>query len=245
MWYWIFKFTIFRPLARFGWRAKLVGAENIPTQGGAVIAANHLAGIDSIVIPALMRRRLTYPAKAELFNGKGFTARIVAWFLRAIAQVPMDRSGGRAAAESLGEITDVLRAGELIGIFPEGTRSPDGRLYKGKTGVARMALMTEVPIIPVGLIGTPSVKKVLGIGWPHRPQIIVGKPIHFDEFYHAKKNSQVLRYVTDEVMAAIQTLTNQQYADVYGFRVKHGDLRESGSDEFIRDRPGTGIKPTI
>ncbi|MDO4783727.1 MAG: lysophospholipid acyltransferase family protein [Propionibacteriaceae bacterium] len=243
MWYTFFKFTIFRPLVRFGWRATITGLENVPATGGAIIAPNHIANIDSIVIPALLQRRLTYPAKAELFAGKGFRGRIVAWFLRAIGQVPMDRSGGRASASSLDEITAVLTGGNLIGIYPEGTRSPDGRLYKGKTGVARMALQSRVPIIPVGVERTQSTRKVLGMGWPDRPRVIVGEPLYFDEFYADKSNAKVLRWVTDETMAAIQRLTGQEYADVYGFRVKHGDLKGEGSDAYLRPRPGGGEPP--
>lgn len=245
MWYSFFKFTIFRPLAKYLWRARIEGIENVPTTGGAIIAANHIANIDSLVIPALLDRQLTYPAKAELFQGKGFKGRIVAWFLTAIGQVPMDRAGGRASASSLDRVTEVLTRGGLVGIYPEGTRSPDGRLYKGKTGVARMAMLAEVPIVPVGVERTQSVRKVLGIGWPDRPRVVVGQPLHFDEYFAAKGNAQVLRYVTDETMAAIQRLTGQEYADVYGFRVKHGDLKPVGSDAFLRPRPGDGNKPVI
>lgn len=246
MWYWFFKFTIFRPLVVWGWRSRIVGAENVPERGGAIIAANHIANIDSLVIPALLPRRLTYPAKAELFSGKGFKGRIVAWFLRSIGQVPMDRAGGRASAASLGEITDVLEGGNLIGIYPEGTRSPDGRLYKGKTGVARMALMTQVPVIPVGVQRTPSTRSFLGIGWPDRPVVTVGRPLTFEEFYDHKTDAKVLRWVTDEVMAAIAPLSGQEYADVYGFRVKAGDLKDVGSDAFVRPRPGDGApKPSF
>lgn len=245
MWYTFFKYTIFRPLVKFGWRATISGMENVPSTGGAIIAPNHLANIDSIVIPALLQRRLTYPAKAELFAGKSLKGRVVAWFLRAIGQVPMDRSGGRASASSLGAITQVLSEGNLIGIYPEGTRSPDGRLYKGKTGVARMALQAEVPIIPVGVQRTSTTRRILGIGWPRRPHIIIGEPLYFDQFYTAKSNAKVLRWITDETMAAIQRLTGQEYADVYAFRVKHGDLSETGSDDFLRPRPGGGAAPVL
>lgn len=246
MWYWFFKYTIFSAIVRLGWRAKISGAKNVPDSGGAIIAPNHIANIDSLVIPALLKRRLTYPAKAELFSGKGFKGKIVAWFLRAIGQVPMDRSGGRASAASLGEIGQVLADGNLVGIYPEGTRSPDGRLYKGKTGAARMALQAQVPIIPVGVMHTQTVKKVLGIGWPSKPRVVVGEPMWFEEYYDHKSNAKVLRYVTDQVMAAIQELTGQEYADVYGFRVKHGDLKATGSDAFLKAHPGEGAsKPVL
>ena len=141
MWYKFFKIFIFRPLVRFGFRARIHGAENVPANGGAILVSNHIATMDPVIIPAMLPRKVTFPAKAELFDGsKNLGRAIVAWFLKAIGMVPMDRGGGRASAASLKAIFEVLDAGKVIGIFPEGTRSPDGRLYKGKTGMARMVL---------------------------------------------------------------------------------------------------------
>lgn len=159
--------------------------------------------------------------------------------------VPMDRSGGRASADALGAISDVLAEGRVVAIYPEGTRSPDGRLYKGKTGMARIALANDVPVIPVGVIGTKSHKGPLGIPWARRPVVIIGKPLNFSEFAHVPGNTKALRWVTDEVLAAIQQLTGQEYADVYAARVKHGDLTDTGSDAFVVPRPGGGEKPQL
>ena len=182
MWYRFFKIFIFRPLVRFGFRARIHGAENVPTHGGAILVSNHIATMDPVIIPAMLPRKVTFPAKAELFDGsKNLGRAIVAWFLKAIGMVPMDRGGGRASAASLRAISDVLDAGKVIGIFPEGTRSPDGRLYKGKTGMARMVLASGAPVLPVGLIGTQTVRGFLGIPWVRRPVVVVGEPLDFSD----------------------------------------------------------------
>lgn len=246
MWYQIFKFLIFRPLVKYGYRAKVVGRENFPRRGGAILASNHIGALDSLVIPASMPRRITFPAKAELFTGYGgLGAKIVAWFLKAVGQVPMDRSGGRASAQALGSITSVLADGNVVAIYPEGTRSPDGRLYKGKTGMARMVLSNNVPVIPVGVAGTKSHKGPFGIPWVRRPVVIIGEPLDFSTYATDKPSTELLRWVTDETLHAIQQLTGQEYADVYATRVKHGDLKEAGSDAFLQPRPGTGEAPVL
>ena len=246
MWYQIFKYTIFRPLVKFGYGAKVTGIENFPREGGAILASNHIGALDSLVVPAMMPRKITFPAKAELFTGDGgIASKIVAWFLRAVGQVPMDRSGGRASADALGSIAGVLAGGEVVALYPEGTRSPDGRLYKGKTGFARLALQHRVPVIPVGVIGTKSHKGPFGIPWAKRPLVVIGKPLDFSQFADAPGNTKALRWVTDETMAAIQQLTGQEYADVYAFRVKGGDLKDTGSDAFVLPRPGGGQSPEL
>ena len=244
MWYQFFKFTIFKPLVKFGYGTRVIGKENFPRKGGAILASNHIGALDSLVIPASMPRKITFPAKAELFVGdRGVGSRIVAWFLKAVGQVPMDRSGGRASADALGSITSVLAEGHVVAIYPEGTRSPDGRLYKGKTGMARMVLSNDVPVIPVGVIGTKSHKGPFGIPWSRRPVVIIGEPLDFSPYATAKPSTKLLRWVTDETLAASQRLTGQEYADVYATRVKHCDLKEVGSDEFLLSRPGGGEPP--
>ena len=244
MWYKFFKIFIFRPLVRFGFRARIHGAENVPASGGAILVSNHIATMDPVIIPAMLPRKVTFPAKAELFDGsKNLGRAIVAWFLKAIGMVPMDRGGGRASAASLKAIFEVLDAGKVIGIFPEGTRSPDGRLYKGKTGMARMVLASGAPVLPVGLIGTQTVRGFLGIPWVRRPVVVVGEPLDFSDLKGRESETRTLRWVTEEVQAAIQCLTGQEYADVYATRVKYGDLKEKGSDEFLRPRPGGGPRP--
>ena len=246
MWYGFFKTFLFRPLVRHGFRARIVGAENVPASGGAILASNHIAAMDSVIIPAMLPRKVTVPAKAELFKGdKGIGSKIVAWFLRAIGMVPMDRGGGRASAASLQAITDVLDQGQVVAIYPEGTRSPDGRLYKGKTGMARMVLASGAPVLPVGVVGTQKVRGPFGIPWVRRPIVVVGEPLEFSRYHGLQSETKVLRHVTDEVVAAIQQLTGQEYADVYATRVKYGDLKDIGSDEFLRDRPGSGVPPEV
>lgn len=244
MWYEIFKAVIFRPLVRFVFRARIIGTENVPMTGGALLASNHIAIMDSLVVPAMLPRRVTYPAKAEAFSGKGGPGHaLVAWFLKTVGMVPMDRGGGRASAAALHNISAVLAEGALVGIYPEGTRSPDGRLYKGKTGLARMVLGAGVPVLPVGVVGTETVTGPFGMPWIRRPIVVVGKPIHFFELQGRESETKVLRWITDETLAAIQQLTGQEYADVYASRVKHGDLREKGSDDFLLPRPGGGPIP--
>ena len=244
-WYRFFKFTIFRPMVKYSYKTKVFGLENFPRKGGAVLASNHIGALDSLVVPAMMPRPITFPAKAELFAGKSVGAKIVAWFLKTIKMVPMDRSGGRASADALKAISDVLADGHVIAFYPEGTRSPDGRLYKGKTGMARMALANQVHVIPVGVIGSQSVKGPFGLPWARRPVVIIGEPLDFSQFYDTPGNSKVLRYVTDEAMAAIQSLTGQDYIDVYASRVKSGDLSPEEADAFQLPRPGGGDPPVI
>ena len=244
MWYELFKAAIFKPLVKHGFRARILHAENVPRSGGAILVSNHIATMDSLVIPAMIPRRVTYPAKAELFTGKGGPGpALVAWFLKAVGMVPMDRGGGRASATALNNISEVLSSGALVGIYPEGTRSPDGRLYKGKTGLARMVLTNDVPVLPVGVVGTHKVRGLFGIPWISRPVVIVGEPLYFSELAGRDRETRVLRWVTDETLAAIQDLTGQEYADVYASRVKHGDLKDTGSDAFLIRRPGGGPAP--
>ena len=138
--YWVFKYVAFAPLCRLLFRPSVSGAENIPASGAAILVSNHISAGDTFLLPSMIRRRVTFPAKIELFHGRGLKGRLLSWFLTVVGQRPMDRSGGRASASSMESVLDILRKGHLLGIYPEGTRSPDGRLYKGKTGVARLVL---------------------------------------------------------------------------------------------------------
>lgn len=245
-WYQFFKLLLMRPLVKYAYGTKVYGLENFPKQGGAILASNHIGVLDSLIVPAMMPRPITFPAKAELFaKGGGIGSKIVAWFLKTVKMVPMDRSGGRASAAALEAISEVLAAGHVVAIYPEGTRSPDGRLYKGKTGMARMALHNDVPVIPVGVIGSKSFKGPFGLPWARRPIVFVGTPMHFNQFAETPGNTKALRWVTDETLAAIQSLTGQDYVDVYASRVKTGDLVEVGGDAFIKPRPGGGPAPEI
>jgi 1-acyl-sn-glycerol-3-phosphate acyltransferase len=239
-----FKYLLVRPVVRFLFRATLVGEENIPATGGALLASNHLAAGDTYITPAMLKRQVTFPAKAELFRGdRGLGSVILAWFMKAIKQVPLDRSGGRVSLAGLEPVLNALHEGRLVGIYPEGTRSPDGRLYKGHTGVARMALASGVPIIPVAVAHTETVKGWFGIPWVSRPQVIVGKPLDFSAYVGAHDDRAVLRWVTDEVMAAIQEISGQTYVEAYGASVKRGALSLAEADARILTRPGLGATP--
>ncbi|MBA3020488.1 1-acyl-sn-glycerol-3-phosphate acyltransferase [Propionicimonas sp.] len=239
-----FKYLLVRPIVRLLFRATLVGAENVPAAGGALLASNHLAAGDTYITPAMLKRQVTFPAKAELFRGdRGLRSVILAWFMRAIKQVPLDRSGGRVSLAGLEPVLDALHDGRLVGIYPEGTRSPDGRLYKGHTGVARMALASGVPVIPVAVADTARVKGLFGIGWVWKPKVIIGKPIDFSRYAGMHDDRAVLRWVTDEVMAAIQELSGQTYIDAYASSVKRGALSQAESDARILARPGLGATP--
>ncbi|MCI1746776.1 MAG: 1-acyl-sn-glycerol-3-phosphate acyltransferase [Acidipropionibacterium sp.] len=243
MWYKFFKVALFGPGVRALWRPWVVGEENIPATGGAVLACNHIELLDPVIVAAMIDRQLTYPAKKELFQGnRGIGSKIVAWFLKAVDQVPLDRSGGRRSVEGMRPVLDRLEEGGLIGIFPEGTRSADGELFKGKTGVARMALMAGVPVIPVAVVGTGVVKGALGIPKVDRPGIIIGKPLDFSELRGRDDEVAVLRWITNEVMDAIQQLSGQDYVDVYGFRAKYGNLKGKDLSRWRRPRPG-GTEP--
>lgn len=244
MLYWFLKLVFVRPLVRLLFRPWMEGEENVPESGPAVLVSNHISAGDTFVLPAMIKRRLTFPAKAELFDGKGVKGRFIGAFMRGIGQLPMDRSGGRASATSMGGVLGVVEQGDLLGIYPEGTRSPDGRLYKGKTGVARLVLAAGVPVIPVGMINTEFVpSRIPGIKTIRRPGIRIGKPLDFTDYAGAGNNRNVLRYVTDEIMNAVMELTGQEYVDAYGSSVK--EAIEQGKDFPVRvlPRPGDGMAP--
>ena len=243
MWYQVFKYLLIRPAMRLLVRPHLSGVQHIPTHGPAILAGNHLGALDTLVLPALIRRRVTFSAKMELFQGKGVRGRVVAWFLRMVGQVPMDRSGGRASASGLDPVLEVLRSGGLAGIFPEGTRSPDGRLYRGHTGVARMALATGAPVIPVGMINTQSHPGPLGLPLSHDAHVIIGEPLDYAAWQTRQNDQVVLRWVTNDIMAHIQQLSGQEYVDVYASRVKYGNLRGVDLSSHVKPGPTTDLEP--
>ncbi len=241
MLYWFFKWVLFRPVVRLVFRPRVEGAENIPTRGAAIVVSNHISYGDTFVLPAMIRRRLTFPAKAELFAGRGIGARVVAWFLRNVGMLPMDRSGGRASATSMDGVLRVLEQGDLLGIYPEGTRSPDGRLHKGKTGVARLVLKAQVPVVPVGMVNSRFVRsRVLRIPLMRDPRIRIGAPMDFSRYASAGNDRDVLRYVTDEIMAAVMELSGQTYVDAYGSSVKAALAEGKEFPTMELSRPGEG-----
>jgi 1-acyl-sn-glycerol-3-phosphate acyltransferase len=219
--YWTLKVVILGPLLRLLFRPWVEGASNVPESGPAIFASNHLSFSDSIFLPLVVDRRLTFPAKSDYFTGKGIKGRLTALFFRGVGQIPMDRSGGRASMAALDAGKSLIEKGELFGIYPEGTRSPDGRLYRGKTGVARLALETGAPVLPVAMINThvvqPPGQVIPNIG---RIGIRIGKPLDFSRYEGMSRDRYILRSVTDEIMYEILALSEQEYVDVYADRMK-------------------------
>nr|WP_196791063.1 lysophospholipid acyltransferase family protein [Motilibacter aurantiacus] len=205
------------------WRPRVEGLEHVPRSGAAILASNHLSFSDSFFLPVMMRRRAVWLAKSDYFTGRGVRGRLTAWFFSSLGAVPVDRSGGRASEAALRTGLRVLGEGELLGIYPEGTRSPDGRLYRGRTGVARMALEARVPVVPVAMIDTEKVqppgKAIPRLG---RVGIKVGPPMDFSRYYGMSADRAVLRTVTDEIMEELRRLGGQDYVDVYASSVKSG-----------------------
>jgi 1-acyl-sn-glycerol-3-phosphate acyltransferase len=239
--YWIFKWTLFGWAVRLLFRPWIEGRENLPERGAAIVVSNHISAGDTFLLPAMIRRRLTFPAKAELFHGKGFKGRLLSLFLKSVGQVPLDRSGGRASAGSMDSVLGILESGKLLGIYPEGTRSPDGRLYKGKTGVARLVLQAGVPVIPVAMINTQLVRsKFFGIPTMRRPGIRIGKPMDFSAYAGAGTDRDVLRWITDEIMNAVMELSGQVYVDAYGASVKSAMEEGRDFEANVLGRPGEG-----
>lgn len=206
------------PVVNMVCRPTVIGLEHVPAHGPAILASNHLSVPDSIFMPVAVPRQVYFLAKSEYFNTPGIRGRIVAAFFKAINQIPMDRRGGSASAKSLSAGGQALAEGKLVGIYPEGTRSPDGRLYRGKIGVARLALETGAPVIPVAMIGTDAMQP-LGSRFPDprraRITTIFGTPMDFSHLMSQHGDHATLRRVTDEIMAAIAELSGQQTADVY------------------------------
>ncbi|MCI2239672.1 1-acyl-sn-glycerol-3-phosphate acyltransferase [Paenibacillus sp. TRM 82003] len=219
MLYWLIKRGVAEPVLKPVLRPWVRGAENVPATGPAVLASNHLSVADPVLLATVLRRRITFAAKADLFTGRGPQGRLFAGLLRGVGQLPVDRSGGSASAGAIDGAVEALRAGELFGIYPEGTRSPDGRLHRGRTGVARIALRSGAPVLPVAVVGTGELMprgrvlpKVRRVG------IVVGEPLDFSRYAGRADDQFVVRSVTDEVMAAIQRLSRQEYVDEYAAR---------------------------
>ena len=220
--------ALFRPWVK--------GLDNVPAEGAAILASNHLSFSDSIFMPLMVPRPVVFLAKSEYFTGKGIKGRLTAAFFRLTNQLPMDRSGGAASAQSLNAGMDVLKNGSLLGIYPEGTRSPDARLYRGKVGVARLALQARVPVIPVAMIGTDKVQPI-GKRVPNirRIGMIFGEPLDFSRYYGMEDDRLIQRSVTDEIMYELMRLSGQEYVDEYAAVVK---LRLAGKRRTQPDKPG-------
>ncbi|GAB7191190.1 lysophospholipid acyltransferase family protein [Kineococcus sp. NUM-3379] len=244
MLYWLIKLLLAEPVLKTVFRPWVRGLENVPEDGPAILASNHPSYADPVFLPVVLRRRITFIAKAELFTGRGVKGRLAAGFFHGIGQLPVDRSGGRAGDRALAAGARLLRAGELFGIYPEGTRSPDGRLYRGRTGVARLALQSGVPVVPVAMIGTDRVlpvgRRVPGLA---RVGVVIGQPLDFSRYEGMQDDRFILRSVTDEVMYEIMKLSGQEYVDVYASEVRGRGRRAAGGQEPPAAAPGGRSAP--
>jgi len=211
--------TIVPPVAKVVWRPTVVGLDNVPESGPVILASNHLSFADSLVIPIVAPRKVVFLAKSDYFAGGGVKGTLQkAWF-EGMGLIPVDRDDSKAALASLDTAQEVLGRGEAFGIYPEGTRSRDGRLYRGRTGVAHLALTAGVPVVPVGLTGTERLQPV-GARLPRIVPITVrfGEPIHVAGRYDGAPLGRARREVTDQIMTAIQSLSGQEEAGVYNDR---------------------------
>jgi 1-acyl-sn-glycerol-3-phosphate acyltransferase len=239
LFYWFLRWIALGPVLRLVFRPTVEGIENVPVEGPAILASNHLSYADWLFMPLTLHRKVTFVAKAEYFTTPGIKGWLQKTFFSGAGQVPIDRSGRDAAAGALLSAKRVLDEGGLFGIYPEGTRSHDGRLYRGKTGVAKLAIETAVPVIPVAVVGTdvvaPPGKK---FGRWTRPHVRFGKPLDFSRYEGLENDRFILRSATDEVMYEIMRLSGQEYVDMYATRAKA--LEKEASKRSADGSGGTG-----
>jgi len=221
LFYWLLKYVVLGPLLRLIFRPDVRGLDNVPENGPVILACNHLSFSDSIFTPLMVRRRVTFVAKAEYFTGKGIKGRLMRQFFLATGTIPVDRSGGKAAQAALDTLLRVLREGGIAGIYPEGTRSPDGRLYRGKTGVARLALESGARVVPVALLNTDEIQPT-GALIPKikRVRMRFGSPLDFSRYDSSRGDRFVERAITDEIMYELMVLSGRPYVDVYASKLK-------------------------
>ena len=249
MFYWVCKYILIGPLLRLLFRPQVVGLEHLPEDGAAILAGNHLSFSDSIFLPMVCKRKITFLAKSDYFHTPGFKGWLTKLFMSAVGQVPVDRSGGKASEAALNTGLARLREGGLFGIYPEGTRSPDGRLYRGKTGVARLALESGCPVVPVAMIATEEAQP-LGKVMPRpvRVGVVVGEPLDFSRYHGMQDDRFILRSVTDEIMYALMSLSGQEYVDIYAATAKARIAagQKSGADAAPSGKaPGGRTAPDV
>ncbi|MEU8214342.1 lysophospholipid acyltransferase family protein [Micromonospora taraxaci] len=221
MLYWLLKYVILGPLLKLIFRPQVEGLHHVPATGPVILASNHLSFFDSIFIPLIVSRRVTFVAKAEYFTGTGIKGRLMKMFFVGTGTIPVDRSGGQAARAALDTQLRVLRAQGVAGIYPEGTRSPDGRLYRGKTGVARLALESGAVVVPVAMLNADELQPP-GRLLPRVGQVRVrfGAPLDFSRYAGLAGDRFVERAVTDEVMYELMELSGREYVDIYAQKLK-------------------------
>ncbi|GAA3194959.1 MULTISPECIES: lysophospholipid acyltransferase family protein [Streptomyces] len=203
------------------YRPTVEGVERIPETGPVILAGNHVTFIDSLFLSLVVKRPVYFIGKDSYVTGKGLKGRLMAWFFRSSGMIPVDRDGGRGGVAALMTGRRVLEEGHAFGIYPEGTRSPDGRLYRGRTGIARLTLMTGAPVVPFAMIGTDKVQPG-GKGVPRIAKVTVrfGEPLEFSRYDGMDRDRYVLRAVTDEVMSDVMELSGQEYVDVYATKAR-------------------------
>lgn len=240
MFYYVAKTFVVGPVVNMAFRPWVKGLGNVPQEGAAILASNHLSFSDSVFLPVKVPRPVRFLAKKDYFDRRGPMGWAQKSFFDVTGQIPMDRSGGKASQDSLDAGEQALRDGAVLGIYPEGTRSPDGRLYRGKLGVARLALRTRVPVIPVAMIGTDKVqpigKKVPNI---RRVGVIFGEPMTFEGYYDNADDRFAQRAVTDEIMYQIMRLSGQEYVDTYAADEKRRLEREAGERRLSARGPAS------
>ena len=226
MFYWFLKWIALGPVLKLVFRPQVSGAENVPATGPAILASNHLSYADWLFMPLTLTRRVTFVAKAEYFNTPGIKGWFQKKFFSGAGQVPIDRSGASAAEGALSSARRILTEGDLFGIYPEGTRSHDGKLYRGKTGVARLALECKVPVVPTAVVGTDVVAPPgQTFGKFTRPIVRFGKPLDFSRYEGMENDRYILRSITDEIMYEIMRLSGQEYVDQYATKAKEEGKR--------------------
>jgi 1-acyl-sn-glycerol-3-phosphate acyltransferase len=216
VWYWVFKFVLLGPVARWYLRLRWVGRDHLPRTGPFILAPNHMTMLDPVGISMGVPRRVTFLAKTKYYTGTSIKRRALAWFLRAIGQAPIDPASADAASPGLDTARRILEAGGVVALFPEGTRSPDGRLYRGHTGVMRLALPLGVPVIPVGVVGTREVR-LPGQGGARRGRVTItyGPPLDVSAWQARRSDAAAWREATDALMRRIAELSGQEYTDRY------------------------------
>ncbi|MEU2927618.1 lysophospholipid acyltransferase family protein [Streptomyces sp. NPDC007251] len=213
--------AVLGPIMRLMFRPQVEGAEHIPGDGPVILAGNHLTFIDSIVLPVVTKRQVFFIGKDEYVTGKGVKGRLMAWFFTGVGMIPVDRDGASGGVAALMTGRRILEEGRIFGIYPEGTRSPDGRLYRGRTGIARLTLMTGAPVVPFAMIGTDKLQPGgRGIPRPGRVTVRFGEAMEFSRYDGMDRDRYVLRAVTDSVMAEVMRLSGQEYVDMYATKAK-------------------------
>jgi len=222
--FYTFMSRVVAPILRLLFRPRVEGLENVPHYGPLIVASNHLSFIDSFIIPLVIPRPVTYIAKADYFTGRGLKGRFVRWFLTTLGHIPVRRGAQRAAMGALEQGLQVLENSGAFAIYPEGTRSPDGRLYRGRTGVGWLVLASGARVLPVGVIGTEKIQP-LGASVPRifgpRPTVRIGQPMDFSQ-YRDLPPARARRVITDEIVATIQKLSGQEYTGTYNERADKG-----------------------